>query len=177
MCVPPEWKDIRKKPDCQCCKKDSKKGKYSFTSGKANKTTARMYGFITWVVFFFRGFSVQYTHIHVIGMSCFHRYKTNISICLYTCTKRQYPRCVFRGFVLGCINLFFFFPLTVYEFRLSSRNSFQKHKTDLISSCSARVPFANGWTTPPLPGLCSGPFVVQISHTGATAFQNPCKPK
>lgn len=111
MRVPPEWRErnIGKKPVCQCCKKDSKKGKYSFTSGKADKTTARTYGFIT--SFFGRDFPYNtHTHTHVIGMSCFHRYKTNIPICLYTCTKRQYPGCVFRGFVLGYINLFFFSP-------------------------------------------------------------------
>lgn len=131
--------------------------------------------------FFFAGifYTIHtHTHIRVIGMSCFHRYKTNIPICLYTCTKRQDPRCVFRGFVLGYIHLFFFFffPLTVYEFRLSSRNSFQKHKTDLISSCSARVPFANGWTTPPLPGLAQDRWWFKFHILGLRPFKNHANP-
>lgn len=44
--------------------------------------------------------------------------------------------------------VFFFFSMTVYKFRLSSRNSFQKRKADLISSCRIQCLFPKGWTTP-----------------------------
>ena len=40
-----------------------------------------------------------------------------------------------RGFILSEINLIGYFFHDCLQVRLSSRNSFQKHKADLISSC------------------------------------------
>lgn len=83
------------------------KGKSSFTSGKANKVQQERPALARGLC---RG-SLYRTHIRVVGVSPLRRYKAKTPICLRTCTKRRGPGCVLWGFVLGCINLlFFFFP-------------------------------------------------------------------
>lgn len=108
-----------------------REGKDSFTSGKAKKKPAVPLSHVFWGVFCPR---------RTPCTLCFCRYKTNKTnppSCLRGGTKSR-PWTCFQRACLG-LDPSPFSP-TVCEFRLSSRNSFQAHKRDLLSSCSARVP-------------------------------------
>lgn len=103
MRAPPQWKISARNLVASALKRESARlllvKQTELQQGR--EALEHALGFIfLWVI------SIRHTGIHVLGMPCFHRYKTNIPICLHACTKSRCPSRVFRGFVLGYINLF-----------------------------------------------------------------------
>lgn len=96
-------------------------------------------------------FSIQVNILNILACVCMHTDVCTVNMSLSDLGVRGFDK-TYVSFQRFCFELDqsnrVFFFMTVYKFRLSSRNSFQKHKADLISSCRIQYLFPKGWTTP-----------------------------
>lgn len=157
--APPGWQNLSEKSPRQCCRRTGERERTHLPLAKQIHRQQCLYNMYFWGIFYTR-------HTHGTGTSRFRRYKTNPPSCLHRGTKSRLLD-VLPGGLFGAVSISFFSP-TVCESRLSSRNSFQEHKPDLMSSCSARVPVLPG-----TPRRCRGsaPLPAHVSHSGAPALQ------